>query len=952
MKRAELERFAERVRLASEAALVEDPAGGTFGLEVELNILDGELRPVRRVGFGPERRSFADCMLEERLPAWARDRFQLEVFEWMVEAATAPYHDPRLAVAEARLLETVVNRALRDAELAFGAPLLALHGTIPGPVPATSEAIPGGWNLARKRYLSRCVELFGGDLATAGVHTNHSFPEPLVAWDYLHLPESERRARSLEAFRNEAVIRATRLLRPFCPLFIAVSAASPLAYVETGGEPRVVLAEADSMRWLTFPCPEELDPPGLYAGHHEYLKLSYELVRSGRRFGANNWTPVRARSGVDPVHRNIRATAEQLRELYRMGLYAEDEVSTLENAERAILVEQLCARVDLPMQRVEVRTDEGGESRDLALAKLVFKQLLMLRHYADPEAGNGFGYGAEDLARTRRNEAAAARRGLDAEIEHPFGQGRVGIRTWLAALLDDLEPLAVILGWDGAMEPLREMAGGGPNTAGLMRRWLRREAGGLERDREDREIVPVPLIRAWAEARRVWLERESRELLEGLEETSEWAKIAPLQEGLYPGETQDGGGAVRLAAGDAVLGALGTRMREVVGLAMELIGMPSVTNCPEERLEEVERCGRFIARWLRDAGLAVRFYDNGRYPAVLAALPGAPPAEVTLCGHFDVVKPEPDDRQFEPRIEGDWLWGRGAADMKTVVASFMVWMAERVRRGLAPPVNLLLVGNEENGEADPWGTPQVLDDLRRREGWEPGFMIVGERTGEQGQERIGKVCPQSRGIVRWRMIARGRRGHTGVAGARGDLLDGLIAARQALGALCARHLTLASPDGWQSSARFPFLNVGEPGVYNISAGQGELGLEIRPIPGEDLDAVLRGGRKICGDLDLELKVEVMEPGVVCPQDSRWLALLLEAVESATGEPAVLGRKLPGSSARFAPGGRQVVWGQSGVGPHSAEERHYLPSIEPYLEILDAFADRLGRLKTAGEAAQE
>ncbi|HHQ47395.1 MAG TPA: hypothetical protein ENK19_00750, partial [Acidobacteria bacterium] len=73
MNPRDLLRFAERVRLASEAARVEDPGGGTFGIEVELNVLDGELRPVRRVGFGPERRSFADHLLEERLPAWARD---------------------------------------------------------------------------------------------------------------------------------------------------------------------------------------------------------------------------------------------------------------------------------------------------------------------------------------------------------------------------------------------------------------------------------------------------------------------------------------------------------------------------------------------------------------------------------------------------------------------------------------------------------------------------------------------------------------------------------------------------------------------------------------------------------------------------------------------------------------------------------------------------------------
>jgi hypothetical protein len=36
-----------------------------------------------------------------------------------------------------------------------------------------------------------------------------------------------------------------------------------------------------------------------------------------------------------------------------------------------------------------------------------------------------------------------------------------------------------------------------------------------------------------------------------------------------------------------------------------------------------------------------------------------------------------------------------------------------------------------------------------------------------------------------------------------------------------------------------------------------------------------------------------------------------------------------------------VWGQTGIGPHSREERHYIPSIEPYLEVLDAFARRVG-----------
>jgi hypothetical protein len=54
----------------------------------------------------------------------------------------------------------------------------------------------------------------------------------------------------------------------------------------------------------------------------------------------------------------------------------------------------------------------------------------------------------------------------------------------------------------------------------------------------------------------------------------------------------------------------------------------------------------------------------------------------------------------------------------------------------------------------------------------------------------------------------------------------------------------------------------------------------------------------------------------------------------------LGRKLAGTSARFAPGGQGVVWGQSGLGPPAADGRHYIPSIRPYFEALTAMAERL------------
>jgi len=940
-------RFADKVQLALENSEQADPQSGTSGLELEFNILDRELMPVGQVGYGPEARSFADFLNDEGLPEWVRDRFQLEVFRWMGEVTTEPCFSARATSAQARLLEGVILDVLAEISQTFGASFLALHGNIPRRIDVSVEDIPRGWNLARQRYLRRCVELFGDSLATAGIHTNHSFPEALLSWDFFHLPLGERQGRTVVDYRNQAVIRATRLLRPLCPVFIAVSAASPFAWEKIDGRHEVVLTGDDARRLLAFPNPETLDVPRLYSSHSDYLEISYGLVRSGVRFGANNWTPVRARSDVDPVRRNIMATSEQLRELYRRGIYPTGEHGSLEEAEQALVVENLCARVDLPMERVEVRTDEGGDNLELSTAKVLFKELLMLRFYAEPEFGAGFGYDDEDILRTRRNEDAAARRGIEAELEHSADGRKVTVREYLGQQLTEIEPLAQALGVSEELEPLREMAGGGKNPAGAIRAWVMNRLAGEKRKAPGGGIVvPSQLLGEWFDERRREVAKEVRSIAEAPESFgSDWTKLAPLVLGLR--ELSDRRPSMPVRVGRAkdsfVVEGVGDRTSEVLHLAADLVRIPSVTNCAEERIDQVFSCAGFVANQLSCVALDVRFFDRGRYPAVLASFSGPEPPLITLCGHFDVVRPEPDDSQFEPRIQGDYLWGRGAADMKTVVASYIVWMRHLAAAGPPyPPFNLLLVGNEENGEGEPFGTPHVLETLEKESGWRPDLMVVGERTGEVGEELFGSICAESRGVLRMEITARGACGHTGTGGGPRDLLDSLIEMKSVMGSSFNRHLTLTSLNGWETSARFPYLNVGEPGVYNITAGHGVLGIEVRPIPGDDLEALVAEVETLCGELGLEASVEVMEAGVCCPPENPHLAQLVAAVEAVSDSEAVIGKKKPGSSARFAPGGNQVVWGQTGIGPHSREERHYIPSIEPYMRVLDEFAKLVGK----------
>lgn len=312
---SDLVRFADRVLLARETALKETPHGGTTGLELEWNLLDARLLPLQTVGAGPGRRSFADVLREDFLPEWLAERTQLEVFHWMLEWTTRPHFSPLLTIFEGRLLEACQRNALARAGSKFGEGLHAFHGNLLQPVTVDHGSIPGGWNLAKRRYLERCVDLYGSSLATAGIHTNLSLPEPLLAWDFMHLGASERAGVHLDTYKNRVYVEATRLLRAFAALFIATSASTPLRAEVRQGEPVVVLTDFDSVRTLTFPAPEAVDLPGLYRSHADYVRLSHDLVRRGVRFGNNNWTAVRARSFAEPVERLITLSATQLETL-------------------------------------------------------------------------------------------------------------------------------------------------------------------------------------------------------------------------------------------------------------------------------------------------------------------------------------------------------------------------------------------------------------------------------------------------------------------------------------------------------------------------------------------------------------------------------------------------------------------------------------------------------------
>ncbi len=931
----DLNAFVEKFQLARQTALESRPSGGLCGLELEWNLMDPQFRPLLTVGTGPDHMSFVDHLRTKVLAPWTEEYHQLEVFHWMIEWVTRPYHTPKGAVYEGRLLEAALINALAKAGKDFGEPLYYWHGNLLVLPEIGPDCVPDSWHLAKRRYLQRCVDMYGTELATAGTHSNLSLPEPMLAWDFMHLPAAERGDRHLDDYKNQVYITGTRLMRAFAALFIAASASTPLQASEENGQPVVRLTPFESVRNLTFPNPPALDVPDLNRSHSDYLRLSYDLVRRGVRFGNNNWIPVRARSQAEPVERLIQVTSDQLHDIYARGLFAAGEKRNVEDMALQIERQNLFARIDLPMARVEVRTDDPGHDLALDVANLTLKHLLLLQCYANPDFARSFRYDAEDIKRARRNEDLAARQGLQAVIEDPLTAKPIALRAFLDWTLQQVRPLAEALDFWADLQPLRDMVEGAPSTAERIRQTLRAKLGSSD-------IVPPELLVELAEARKAQVREEVETVTAHLADLgAEEGKLQDFLERARDEVHLDPQAPVRFQPRPEALvdAEYPDKTAEVLALSQRLVHIPSVTACPVERLPEIHRAATFIYDYLTNHGVPVRSFDQGPFPAVLAHFPGGEKAPTMLCGHFDVVEPEPDDSQFETRIEGDYLWGRGAADMKTVVSTYLVWMKDMLKKGAPyPPVNLLLIGNEENGELEPMGTPHILKVLQDEWDYAPSFFIAGERTGEKGTELWGEVCTQNRGVLRFELIAHGTRGHSGLAGGS-DLTERLLSARETLRDLFAKHLTLKAADGWQSLARFAYIQVGTPGIYNITPDRGSLGVEIRPIPQDDVSGMRAAIEAMATELQLEFLPSAWEPGVACDSENPLLKSLLAGIAAAGGDVRI-GRKGAGTSARFAPGGQGVVWGQTGIGPHAASERHYIPSIDPYYRALDAFAAEL------------
>jgi succinyl-diaminopimelate desuccinylase len=342
------------------------------------------------------------------------------------------------------------------------------------------------------------------------------------------------------------------------------------------------------------------------------------------------------------------------------------------------------------------------------------------------------------------------------------------------------------------------------------------------------------------------------------------------------------------------------------------------------RPEELVAAAGFVKGWLESRDIEVRHHDHNGLPVLIAEVgrcdPGAECPEVVFHGHLDVVPAHAE--QFQPRVEGDRLIGRGAYDMKGGLAAMMCALKDLERQERVR-VRLVCVPDEESEEIDERSTDRMV-----KLGFGGHFAITGEPTNLH-------IGIQAKGVLVMRIQVRGRAAHSSTPWLGDNAVLKAVDVFRAIESL---------PFARESSEMFdrPSINLGriEGGdALNKVPDQCTMAVDVRYLPGQDPEEILRQVREITS---IEVTRTFIWPTVAVPRSNPYVRALSDAVaRAALGEVMSVGRDGASDAAAFIEAGIPAVeYGPVGDGHHGPEEWVSLSSLARYRRSLGDFVRAL------------
>ena len=375
-------------------------------------------------------------------------------------------------------------------------------------------------------------------------------------------------------------------------------------------------------------------------------------------------------------------------------------------------------------------------------------------------------------------------------------------------------------------------------------------------------------------------------------------------------------------------------MSRTLLLAEQLISLPSVT--PDDG-----GCQSLLGERLAALGFRLETIESGpadfRVTNLWAVRAGRGPTRtLAFAGHTDVVPTGPVEQwtshPFAPTHRDGKLYGRGACDMKTSVAAFVVACEEFLAATPDPRLTLalLLTSDEEGPGVD--GTVVVCRALQAR-GEVIDYCIVGEPTSV---ERCGDMIKNGRrGTMSGKLTVRGVQGHIAYPHLAKNPVHAVAPALAELVAINTAGGWVAGNDFFQSTSWQVSNFHSGTGAGNVIPGAAVIDFNFRFSTESTVESLQQRVQAVLDAHDLDFTLAWTVGGLpFLTQPGELVETVQQAILAETGTATELSTSGGTSDARFiAKICKQVIeLGPVNASIHKIDEHIAVADIDPLKNI--------------------